>query len=101
MAARKMYAPPVLFGSEDFENWLREIKIWQCATELEKKKQGPAIYLSLEGETRKASEGIDVKTLNADDGVDVLTNKLKELYPRDTEQATFITYQKFENYQRK
>ena len=42
---------------------------------------------------RKACEGIDVKALNADDGDDVLTNKLQELYPRDTEQATFIAHQ--------
>ena len=48
---------------------------------------------------RKACEGIDVKALNADDGDDVLTNKLQELYPRDTEQATFIAHQEFGRYQ--
>ena len=45
MATRKMYAPPALSGCEDFEHWLQEIEIWQCVTELEKKKPGPAIYL--------------------------------------------------------
>ena len=69
---------------------LREIKIWQCVTELEKKKQGPTIYLALEGKVRKACEDIDVKALNADDGVFVLTNTLKELYVRDTEQKNLL-----------
>ena len=42
-----------------------------------------------------------MKVLKADDGVNVLTNKLKELYARDTEQATYIAYQELDRYQRK
>ena len=71
---------PVLPGSEDFEIFLHEIEIGQCVTELEKKKQGPVIYLLLEGKAQKACKGLDTKSLNADDRIDVLTNKLKELY---------------------
>ena len=67
-------------GSEDFECWLQEIEIWQCVTELEKKKQRPVIYLLLEGKAQKASEGIYVKALNADNGANVLTDELKGLY---------------------
>ena len=40
-----------------------------------------------------------MKVLKADDGVNVLTNKLKELYARDTEQATYIAYQELDRYQ--
>ena len=90
MTTRKMYAPPVLSGIEDSEDWLREIEVWQCVTEPEKKKQEAAICQSLEGKARKACKGTDVKALNADNGVYVLTNKLKEFYDaRDTEQTTF------------
>ena len=57
----------------------------------------------LEGKAQKAHEGIDVKALNADDGVYVLTTKLKELcgiyiYVYS---IAFIAYQEFERYQRK
>ena len=57
----------------------------------------------LEGKARKAHEGIDVKALNADDGVYVLTNKLKELYDIYiyVYSIAFIEYQEFERYQRK
>ena len=71
---------PVLPGSEDFEIFLQEIEIGQCVTELEKKKQGPVIYLLLEGKAQKACKGLDTKSLNVNDRIDVLTNKLKELY---------------------
>ena len=87
------------FVWEDSENWSQEIEIWQCVAEPKKKKQGPEIYLPSERKARKACEGIDVKALNTDDGVYVLTNKLKELYGRDTEQTRFIAYNKFERYQ--
>lgn len=65
-------------------------------TELEKRKKGPAIYLPFEGKGQKACESIDVKALNADDGVYILTNKMKERYARNNEQKILIAYQKFE-----
>ena len=48
---------------------------------------------------RKACEGIDVKPMNVDDGVDVLNNKLKQLYAQNSERTTFIAYQEFERCQ--
>ena len=58
-------------------------------------KQGPVIYcdLLLERKWQKGCEGIHVKAWNVDDGVDILTNKRKELYVRDIEQITFMAYQ--------
>lgn len=95
MTKRKFCTPLVLSWSEDFENCFQEIQIWQCVTELEKKKQGLVIYcdLLLERKLQKGCEGIHVKALNVDDGVDILTNKRKELYVRDIEQITFMAYQ--------
>ena len=46
----KSYAPPTFHSGDEFDNWLREIELWQCITDLDIKKQGPAIYLSLEGQ---------------------------------------------------
>lgn len=37
-----------------------------------------------------------MKALNADDGVYILTNKMKERYARNNEQKIFIAYQEFE-----
>ena len=68
MASKRMYQPPIL-KSGDFENWEHEIKIWQCVTDLEKKKQAPAIYLSLEGPARQCCADIKVETLQSDCGV--------------------------------
>ena len=47
MASKKIYTPPVLDQIEEIEEWLRETGIWQCVTDIEPKKQGPVVYLSL------------------------------------------------------
>ena len=53
MATSKLFVPPKLSSVDDFEYWLHETEIWHCLIDLAKKKQGPAIYLSLDENIRK------------------------------------------------
>ena len=101
MASKTIYQPPTLKSGEDFENWKRELKIWQRVTDLEKKKQVPSIYLSLKGPARQCCADIKVETLHSDSGVDELVTKLKTLYDKDAEQAGFIVSEEFETFQRR
>ena len=41
----------------------------KCLTDLDKKKQGPVIYLSLDNKIRRTCSDIEVKDLNSGDGV--------------------------------
>ena len=100
MASGKSFVPRSLKSIDDFEEWLHETEIWQCLTDLDKKKQGPAIYLSLDDKIRKMCSDIQVKDLNSDDGVEILITKLKSLFPKDINQATFHAYEKFESFER-
>ena len=45
MATAKLFVRSKLSSIDDFEEWLNETEIWQCLTDLDKKKQWPAIYL--------------------------------------------------------
>ena len=45
-----IYAPLTFQSGDESDNWLRKIELWQCITDQDIKKQGPAIYLSLEGQ---------------------------------------------------
>ena len=47
MASKKIYSPPVLDKIDEIEDWLGEIEIWQCVTDIEEKKQRSVVYLSL------------------------------------------------------
>ena len=84
MATRKLLVPPVLSCIDEFEEWLDETEIWQCfLTDMDKDKQGPTIYLSLDEKTRKTCSDLKVKDLNSENGVDILVNKLKSLIAKD------------------
>ena len=73
---------------------------WPCLTDLDKDKQGPTIYLSLEEKIRKICSDIKLKDLNSDNGVDILVNKLKSLFTKDIKQAAYLAYDKFETFKR-
>ena len=64
--AGKRIDPPKLKDGEDYEEWAREIEIWQIVTDVPKDKQGALIYLSLEGQPRQCCKSIS-------------TDKLKEM----------------------
>ena len=101
MATRKLFVPPILSCIDEFEEWLHETEIWQCFTDLDKDKQGPTIYLSLDKKIRKTCSDIKVKDLNSENGVDIyLVNKLKSLFAKDINEAAYLAYDKFEIFKR-
>ena len=67
---------------------------------MDKDKQGPAVYLSLEKKIRKTFSDIKVKDLNSENGVDILVNKWKPLFAKDINQAVYLAYDKFETFKR-
>ena len=75
----KIICSTKLKNINDFEEWLHVTETWQCLTDLDKKKQGPAIHLSLNDKIRKTCSDIHVKDLNSDDEVEPLITKLKSL----------------------
>ena len=76
------------------------MEIWQCVTDLEVKKQGPAIYLALEGPAGQACSNIDVKELHSENGAKIIIEKQKSLYVKDVNQAAFMAYENSENFTR-
>ena len=100
MATRKLFVPPILSCIDEFEEWLHETEIWQCFTDLDKDKQGPTIYLSLDKKIRKTCSDIKVKDLNSENGVYILVNTLKSLFVKDNNQAAYLAYDKFETFKR-
>ena len=99
-STRRIYSPPSLNSSADFGTWVHEVKIWQCITDLQVKKQGPALYLVLEGPARQACSNINVKELHSENEVKTIIEKLKSLYAQDVNQAAFMAYENFEHFTR-
>ena len=47
--------PPLMKEDSNYELWKKEIKLWKTFTDLDAKKQGPAISLPLTGKAREAT----------------------------------------------
>ena len=100
MASKKIYSPPVLDKIDEIEDWLREIEIWQCVTDIEEKKQGPVVHLSLPDKIRKSCNDISVSDLNKDNGLNTLITKIKTIYTKDINALAYMAYYQFENFKR-
>jgi hypothetical protein len=78
----------------------KELEIWKAFTSLEKKKQGPALYLSLRGKAKEAVKELSVAEISTDDGIQAITNKLDKLFKKDDSQSAYLAYSEFENFKR-
>ena len=58
-------------------------------------------YLSLTEKLRKSCNDISVRDLNKDDGLDTLVREIKSLYVKDTNTLAFMSYNKFENFNKR
>ena len=58
-------------------------------------------YLSLTEKIRKSCNDISVRDLNKDDGLDTLVREIKSLYVKDTNTLAFMSYNKFENFNKR
>ena len=93
-------APPALSKSSSYETWLKEIEIWKAFTEIPVAKQGPAIFLALEGKAREAVLELDIGEIKGENGIDNIVKKLDSLYKKDAAQVAYESYDKFERFQR-
>ena len=83
-----------------FDFWLNEVKVWQAVTDLKLKKQGPAVDLSLQGRRRDVALEIPIAQLGADDGLDQLLVKLKDVFGKETVDQQYEAYELFESMRR-
>ena len=98
--SKNIKTPPSLEKCTSYETWLKEIEIWQTFTDLDPKKQGAAIFLTLEGQAREAVLELEVAKISATDGVKQIINKLDSLFLKDKTQSAFEAYDCFEKFRR-
>ena len=90
MATKKLLNLPVLTDVDSIDTWLRDLQIWKYVTDVEKKQQGPVIYLSLPDKVRNSCRNIVITDLNKDNGLDTLINNLERLYLKDKKALAYL-----------
>ena len=77
--------------------WLKEIDIWQAFTDIDIKKKGPAVFVTLEEKAHKTIFEKSYK-INCKDGVKNVINCLNKLCLKDKTKTPFETYEILERY---
>lgn len=94
-------APPVMRDGLPYDDWKKELQIWQAFTDLDKKRQGGALFLTLTGKAREAVLGeIEVDKVNKDNGVDTIVKALDDLYEIDKADSSFQAFDNFIKFRR-
>ena len=76
------------------------MQLWEMATSIEAKKRAPTVFLTLENQAREAVLKMDINTLNEEDGMTKLYEKLDSLFKEDSSQSALLAYEAFEKYQK-
>ena len=101
------YKNPPEFNSQTkpYDHYIEELKGWCIVTELDKKKRGIAIALSMpendpSGVRDKIFNDISLEQLNTDGGVDILINYMNSLFKRDELSDVYEQYLNFDRFSR-
>ena len=76
------------------------MRLWEMATNVEAVKRAPTVFLTLEGKAREAILEMDALSLNTENGMKLMYEKLDTLYKDDKPQSALISYETFEKYRR-
>ena len=95
-----MKQPPVFNpdGGDSYLNWKNDVEVWCLLTE--KTKQGPAVYISLQGDAKEAVRSIPVADLAKEDGVKKIIDELDKIYLKDETTRAFCAIKSFIEYRR-
>ena len=95
---QQLKTPQVLVDEDGYGEWLNDVKIWQLFTDLEKKKQGPALYLTLTGRACECVRELTPEVIGGDDGVKKIIEKLDKLFMKDQSTRAYLAFKEFYDY---
>ena len=93
---KSLKAPPQFNPDNDnYEQFKKDIAIWELLTELDAKKKGPAVYLSLQKKAREAVRNLTIAAISAEGGLKTITDRLDEVYLADKNTRAYEAFQTF------
>ena len=99
--ASKYKSPPEMRDGLLYADWKKELNIWKAVTDLEAKKQGGALFLTLSGKARETVLAeVSLADMSADDGVTAITNALDNLFDRNSTESAFASFDNFIKFKR-
>ena len=76
-------SPPLLLKTKSYDDWIKLVEVWKQFTTLEPEKQGPAIFLTPEGEVEDAVLELEISDITKPDLIDRIITRLNKIYKKD------------------
>ena len=94
-------APPRKTDHITYDNWKKEVKIWEFQSNLDNAKRGSALLLSLEGKPRETVLAeVEIDQINCEDGVKNIFIALDRFYKKDEAKSAYFAFDDFVKYKR-
>ena len=93
--------PPILDDNTNYQEWIKDLKVWQLFTSTANTKKGPRLYLCLKGKAREIVREMDINEIGAEDGLEQIVAKLDSHYKKDRVQRAYVELENFEKFRRK
>lgn len=99
--AHSYKSPPEMREGLSFEDWKKELSIWCAFTDLDKKRRGGAVFLTLSGKARETVlADVSLDRINSENGVKNITSALDKLYEQDKAESAYKAFDHFIKFQR-
>ena len=99
--AHRYKSPPEMRDGLLYSDWKKEVTIWTSVTDLDSKKQGGALFLSLSGKARdNVRAEVTPDDMKSDTGVTKITECLDKLFLQDKTESAFVTFESFIKFKR-
>lgn len=85
---------------DDYTACKNDVEVLQAFTKEEPRGQGPAVYLSLKGNTRESVRGIAANDLKKEDGVQTIVYTLDTVFLTDETTRVYHAFKEFVEYRR-
>ena len=92
--------PPVWQQDQSWENYQKEIKVWQLLKSCEATEEGPQVFRVLEGDAKKAANELSVDQIGSAEGLKLILEKIDAFYLGDKNQRIFAELDEFEKFRR-
>ena len=94
--SKSLKSPPQFDPDADnYEQFKKDLQIWELFTDLDVKKKGPAVYLSLNKKAHEAARSLAVDQINLASGLKTITDILDEVYLADNNTCAYTLFQSF------
>ena len=92
--------PPLLSFGTNYEDWCKMVRVWTKFTDLVSERQGPSMFLSLEGEALYPALELYEKEIGRKNGVEIIMAQLDKLCKKDDALSKFQALEAFGTYKR-